>query len=134
VNRFVKKTYHLARKTRKSKISRNIPAWLHQEWTNQHSIDKNLFPNLSPNFYETITLEHYQAAKAYKQIVDSLSHDTYDYILFLPWVIKGGADLFAINYANSIAEAEPNKNVLVVTTLNAASPWKNKLSSEGRRC
>lgn len=130
VDRIVKKTYHLARKTLKSKTSRNTPTWLHQEWTNQHLIDKNLFPNLSPDFYETISLEHYQAATVYKQIIDSLSHDSYDYILFLPWVIKGGADLFAINYANSIARAEPSKNVLVITTLNAISPWKNKLSSE----
>lgn len=130
-------TYRIARKTlslikRQSISSRNqvLPTWLKEEWQRQHTIDKNLFPNLKPDFYETITPEHHQAAIAYKSIVDKLSHDSYDYILFCPWIIKGGADLFTINYANSIAQANPLKNVLVITTTPSASPWKNKLRPE----
>lgn len=127
VSRVARKAHRLARQFNEKKTTRDLPVWLHQEWQAQHIVDKNLFPNLSPDYYETITPEHYQAADIYKRIVDSLSRDAYNYILFIPWVIKGGADLFAINYANSIAAANSKKHVLVITTINTPSPWKNKL-------
>jgi glycosyltransferase involved in cell wall biosynthesis len=104
-----------------------IPQWIKEEFVNQHYIDKSIFFSHAPSVYDSITPEHRQAAIGYKEISDSLTHDVYDYILFVPWLIKGGADLFAINYANGIARADPNKHVLVVATTPHASPWKGRL-------
>lgn len=105
------------------------PEWLREAWTQQHTVDKNIFYAKTPEYYESITPEHYEAAIGYKEIVDSLSHDAYDYIFFIPWVIKGGADLFAVNYANTIADSNPDKQVLVITTTPSDSPWESKLNS-----
>jgi glycosyltransferase involved in cell wall biosynthesis len=47
--------------------------------------------------------------------------------LFVPWLVKGGADQYAVNYANTIAKLHPNKRVLVIATLPVQSIWKDKL-------
>lgn len=128
--RVARKAYSVAKNRLISPPIRTVPAWINQEWHRQHIIDKNLFPNLQPDYYETITLEHHQAAAAYKSIVDVLSSNSYDYVIFCPWIMKGGADLFTVNYANSIAKANSSKRVVVVTTTSSPSPWKDKLQSD----
>jgi glycosyltransferase involved in cell wall biosynthesis len=110
-----------------------IPLWLKNEWRNLHEIDRQIFPSdqlLSRvSGYDTITLEHIMAGGLYKTIIDSLKHDSYDYLIFVPWLIKGGADQYAINYANTIASLKPDKRVVVIATLPVDSIWKNKLDS-----
>lgn len=106
---------------------RVIPEWIKDEFANQHVVDKSIFFFKNPTVYDSLTPEHQQAAIGYKKIADSLTHDTYDYVIFVPWLIKGGADLFAINYANTIAQSNPNKRVLVIATTPHVSPWQNKL-------
>lgn len=111
-----------------------MPDWLLAEWQNIHSIEKKLFPshdNLQQTaLYDSITPAHWQVGHAYKRVVDALAHDSYDYILFVPWVINGGADKFAIAYANQIQVAEPKKRVLVLATLPVDSPWRNNLRTD----
>lgn len=110
-----------------------IPDWLKKEWRALHSIEKQIFPSRhlleGLAIYDTITDDHKIAGGLYKKIIDSLRYDTYDYLLFVPWLVKGGADQYAINYANTIADINPEKRVLVVATLPVRSLWQEKLSS-----
>lgn len=110
------------------------PKWLLREWRSIHSIEKQLFPTpellASTMTYDTITPAHWETGYAYKRVVDALKHNSYDYILFVPWIIKGGADKFAISYANQIQAADPKKRVLVIATLPEESPWYDKLTAD----
>lgn len=109
-----------------------IPHWLEKEWHELHKLEKHIFPpSPLPPVYHTITDDHYRVGLTYWEICQHLRHDDYDYLLFVPWLKKGGADLFAINYANTAAEL--GNKVLVVATNEGphnSSPWKEKLSNE----
>ncbi len=122
----------LALQGRPQKVSQ-LPDWLVNEWRDINSIDKNLFPDkeliVSVQKYKSLTDTHYQTGFAYKKLVDITKHDYYDYIIFVPWMIKGGADLFAINYARTIQKLRPSKRVLVLATLPSQSVWANKLGN-----
>jgi glycosyltransferase involved in cell wall biosynthesis len=61
----------------------------------------------------------------YNRFLDSLDGFRPTHIIGLPWVRRGGADLGALHFANTLA-GHLNKRVLVVTTLNCASPWIGK--------
>ena len=105
-----------------------IPEWLDTEWRTIHKIEKQIFPLAPlPQTYHTITDDHYQVGLAYWGFCQQLDRDDYDYVLFVPWIKAGGADLFAINYANTMATL--GKNVLVIATNDTSddSPWKHKL-------
>lgn len=110
----------------------NISEWLRKEWDELHSIEKeiSLTPQLAKKLpvYDSLTPEHKIAGGLYKNIADELRFDTYDYLIFVPWLIKGGADSYAINYANTIASLKPNKRVLVIATLPVSSVWKDRLN------
>jgi len=109
-----------------------IPAWLQEEAGQLHAIEREIFFShyLLHNIpvYDTISLDHKKAGSLYKAIVDTLKYDHYDYVLFAPWLIKGGADRYTINYANTIVEQRPGKRVLVVTTLPVESVWREELA------
>jgi len=109
-------------------IHSQIPEWLDSEWRTIHKIEKQIFPLAPlPQTYHTITDDHYQVGLAYWGFCQQLDRDDYDYVLFVPWIKAGGADLFAINYANTMASL--GKNVLVIATNDTSddSPWKHKL-------
>lgn len=112
--------------------SANLPTWLIDEWKSAHTIDRQLYPTkklLSTlDIHDSLTIKHKIAGALYKEAVDNLKYDSYDYLLFTPWLSAGGADKFVINYANSIAESNPNKRVIIVATQNVQSTWKNKLN------
>lgn len=54
--------------------------------------------------------------KNMQSVSHNLHNDHYDYIMILPWIISGGADLFAINYLNTIATIKPNYKILALLT------------------
>lgn len=114
----------------KSKSETTAPKWLLDEWQAMHKIDKQIFPkDPLPVTYYSITEDHYNVGLAYWNIAQSLNSNTYDYALFVPWIAKGGADLFAINYANTIADS--GKKVLVLATnpvKDSVSSWRDKLN------
>lgn len=112
----------------------SIPLWLLDEWKDIHSVERQVFPSdeiiSNTKVYHTITELHYRLGGAYKKAVDLTRYNSYDYILLVPWLVSGGADSFAINYANAVERANPQKRVLVVTTMQHGSPsvWRDKLS------
>jgi len=112
--------------------SGRLPEWLITEWRAIHSIEKLLFPSTelikTVPIYDSLTPEHYQTGEAFKKLVDHTTKDTYDYILFVPWLKTGGADLVCIRHANALKAARPDKNVLVIATLGDDSPWADQLA------
>jgi glycosyltransferase involved in cell wall biosynthesis len=134
--RYARRLYDMALNAKNSfsggnSSSAHIPTWLADEWRNMHTVEKQVFPTkpilLHVPIYDSITPEHYQAAQAFKELINHTTHNQYGYILFVPWLIKGGADLFAIHYANTFKQLHPDKNVLVVATVNRVSDWASKL-------
>ena len=107
-----------------------LPAWLDAEWRALHHIEKLIFPpHPLPTVYHTITDDHYRVGLAYWQICRDLRNDRYDYVLFVPWLKRGGADLFALNYANTAASL--GKKVLVIATNEVDanySEWRPRLN------
>lgn len=130
IARYVKRS--LKRQNIAPKIHGSLVApWLQTEWQHLHTIDRQIFPSehlmSSIEVYSTITEDHKLAGSLYKGLVDQLRFNKYDYVIFAPWLTKGGADKYTIEYANTIA-AQVNSKVLVVTTLPSSSPWANRLS------
>ncbi len=123
----------LVARFRNRQIKFTVPKWLTEEWKNIHEIDRQLFPDKKTlqrlKVYDSLIDSHKIAGALYKIIVDQLKDDSYDYVLFTPWLSTGGADLFAINYANKISETNPSKRVLVMATLPVKSVWHDRLNS-----
>lgn len=110
----------------------SLPDWLEKEWRALHAIEKLIFPpSPLPQTYHTITDDHYRVGLAYWEFCRELRHDSYDYMLFVPWLKRGGADLFALNYANTAARL--GKRVLVIATNEVEadySEWRQKLDAD----
>lgn len=104
-----------------------FPAWLMQEWRDIHGIDKEIFP--SKELIETVPLYHsemYELGLFYHHLAKCVRQNP-DYIIFVPYLTKGGADLVAINYANTIKKLHPSWHVAVVATENQPSIWADRL-------
>lgn len=109
--------------------SLDLPDWLLGDWKHMHQIEKALFPD-KETLARTIFYDSnmYELGICYWQLVKHIKKPP-TYILFVPYLIKGGADLVAINYANSIARLDPKQRVLVVATEPITSTWAEKLDS-----
>jgi len=68
------------------------------------------------NYTQRILHAENALLQTYATSCEQLDGDSYDYVFIVPWLIHGGADLFIINYANSIAQQDPSKRVLIITT------------------
>lgn len=113
-----------------------LPAWFITEWRELHRIDNRTFPS-------RYLIEHTPAeslpsydmrlsAALYVELANQMGQATYDYILFAPWLVRGGADKFTISYANTAAAM--GKRVLVITTLPRHSEWAGLLANGVDHC
>ncbi len=57
------------------------------------------------------------------------SENSPEYVFLLPWMIRGGADLGALHFVNTLADVF-QKSVAVITTESIDSPWANRLSEK----
>lgn len=110
---------------------KSLPDWLVAEWRSLQAIDKELFPSRSAlsklTYYDSISPSHIKVGTAYKRLIDECPYDSYDYIIFAPWLIRGGGDLVTIRYANTIRQLHPDWKILVVGTENHTSPLQSEL-------
>lgn len=121
----------VAKITNRSTVKYTPPVWLIAEMRKLHNqVDKDIFPPAAFNVYQSITPEHYASGSVYYEVASHTTRTTYDYVLFVPWLIKGGADRFALNYVNSIRRQFPALSILVITTLDTPSPWASELSPD----
>ena len=126
----IRRGRNVLKKKKSTPATEVLPAWLDAEWRALHHIEKLIFPpHPLPTVYHTITDDHYRVGLAYWQICRDLRNDTYDYVLFVPWLKRGGADLFTLNYANTAASL--GKKVLVIATNEVDanySEWRPRLN------
>ncbi len=129
-----KKTYRALRhlKQNPEHTHPDLPQWLLEEWRDLHTIEKLIYPDaniINSKIYHTITADHYRVGIAYKAIAQATRRDSYDYILLVPWLAEGGADLFAINYANYISSVLHLKVVVFATNPGGReSAWASRLN------
>jgi glycosyltransferase involved in cell wall biosynthesis len=126
--------YRKIKKHDYNQVTKTLPEWLEKEWRELHYIDTEIVSPLhrprSINWHPAITEAHKQAGALYKAVVDQLRHNKYDYLMFAPWLIVGGADQYIVNYANTIAKLRPKKRVLVLTTLPSNSTYQEQLAHQ----
>jgi glycosyltransferase involved in cell wall biosynthesis len=109
------------------KPQERFPSWLIDEWRAIHLIEKNIFP--SEQLLQTILIYHSEMHELGTVMANLATYITKqpDYIMFVPYLIKGGAELVALNYVKSIQNAHPQWHIAVVATLNNENPWKDML-------
>lgn len=102
-----------------------LPQWVGKEMMELSYID----PNLDLEAYQGSTIYSAFGKQAWGQAwVDAseyLRHKTYDFLFFLPWIKKGGADLAAIFHIQ--AASQVYGKIAVFTTENTDSEWANRL-------
>ncbi len=128
---YARKVYSRLHRVSEAASRPEIPAWLISEWRAMHRVEKQLFPSSELlqhlPIYDSLSPDHFKAGEAYKRLVDHTTKDNYDYVMFVPWLIHGGADLVTINYVNMLKKLRPSKNILVIATLPTRSVWADKL-------
>ncbi len=117
---------------RKKQYPNELPSWLIEEIKEIHAIEPKLFPDkwLVDNtpFYR---VPQSRIAKPYEELIKLCGNEV-AYLFFVPWLVKGGSDLETINYISAIDKLCPNKNIVVLSTFNIASPWKDRLPEKVR--
>ncbi len=107
-----------------------FPAWVVDELTELSAIEPDLFP--SSEFLERYTVYHAPQETApglvYGECLRRIGSLQPDIILLVPWLMRGGADLGALHHAR--AAVFQGKTPLLIATLNADSPWKERVPSE----
>jgi glycosyltransferase involved in cell wall biosynthesis len=113
-----------------SRSQKRFPTWLTNEWRAIHVIEKNIFP--SEQLLQTIPIYHSEMHELGMVLVNLATYITKqpDYIIFVPYLIKGGAELVALNYVKSIQSIHPQWHIAVVATLNNDNPWKDMLPKD----
>ena len=106
---------------------REIPPWLIEEWKEIHEIEPQLFPetwlvNTVP-FYRVpdsrVGTHYLELCTRYGE---GVSH-----VFLVPWLKMGGADLVTLNYVNALVQGKLSAGIVVIATLDADSPWSERL-------
>jgi glycosyltransferase involved in cell wall biosynthesis len=109
-----------------------LPAWLIEEWREIHSIEPQLFPGKW--LVENIPFYSVPASRLsgpYIELCNLYGNDV-SHVFLLPWLVKGGADLVALNYIQALTNYNLAKGVTVISTLNVDSPWAVRLPEKVR--
>lgn len=122
------------REKRQSRVSEHLkeryPDWMMESWKKIHKIDNTVFP--SKDLLKGLTwysAENKAPGYAYTQLVQSLSSKP-DTLFFVPHIIKGGADLVFINYANELQKSKKEWQIAMLQTEAKLSVWKEKISKK----
>ena len=106
------------------------PVWMTDAWKSIHKIDNSTFPAKDLLF----SLPRYNSqdtvsAEKYIHLVQQFPKQP-DTLFFVPHLIKGGADMLFINYANELHETRPDWNIAVLQTEQKTSVWGDKLNKD----
>ncbi len=104
-----------------------FPKWLVEEWQAIHTIDKQIFPD--KQLLATVPVyvsEMYELGITYRNLLQYVSAYP-DYIVVVPHMVHGGADLVVLNYVHTLQTLHPDWHILVIATNDTPSPWAEKL-------
>lgn len=104
-----------------------LPDWLVEEWKAVHEMEPLIFPE--KQLVENTIFYQVPESLLYRHYLDlsAMYPDNADHVFLVPWLVKGGADLVALNYVRALVDGNMSDNVVVIATLDAESPWKTKL-------
>lgn len=111
-----------------------IPSWLVEEWRDIHQLDPKLFPDQA--LLESVTFYLYtmpvsEIGRCYSELC-ALYGSNKSHVFLVPWLLRGGADLVALNYINALAQQALAGDIVVIATVDACSPWSEKLPASVR--
>lgn len=100
-----------------------------KSWKLVNKYDRKIFPSkyLLKFIPEHIPLSDSQPFELYYKILRKIGGGRVDYLFFLPWLSKGGADLEAINFINTLLDINPEYKIVVLTTTHCDSNWLYRL-------
>lgn len=113
-----------------NKISMANVKWniLLPEWKAIHKIEPQLFPETK--LLRTLNVHHLppvtRMAQHYLELC-RLYGEGVSHVFLVPWLERGGADLATLNYINALVKNNLASGVVVISTLNADSPWAKRL-------
>lgn len=118
----------LPRRTSGGRGRPELPGWLFDDLRELQALDPDLHPQgelvSSAEFYAA-PWTYTAPGEAYFELAKRFPKDV-EFLLMVPWLKTGGADLGAIHFANTLADHFGRK-VVVVSTENEASPWVDRL-------
>lgn len=109
-------------------LHETYPSWMTDEWRRIHRIDNTIFP--SKELLKSLPWYNSQNALPgvrYSQLVQSFSKQP-DTLMFVPHLIKGGADMLFINYPNELTKLHPDWHIAILQTEAKESVWRDKLA------
>ena len=105
----------------------DLPLWAIDELKELSVIEPDLYP--SQEFLERYSLYETPVQTApgevYGDCLQTIGSLQPDIIVLVPWLMRGGADLGALHHVR--ATMSLGKTVLVIATLAADSPWKDRI-------
>lgn len=113
---------HLPDSERASRIDRDLPEELLDEWRALHELEP-LIPVptarrlgghavIGPPADGSTT----RASRVWWHVINALEGSRPQTIIFAPWLRMGGADILVARYAETVAELRPEWDILVITT------------------
>lgn len=131
VAKAIKKVVHpRVGKKKESFLGFDIPEYLLAAWRDINKIENQLYPN---EYNLNDRLEYYENDGANRRVGPAFWHlakqipTLPDYIIFVPWLIAGGAERLVLNYIEALAKIYPKWNIAVVTTEKKQNVWADKL-------
>jgi len=122
------------RDIRQEKITKELeskyPSWMTHIWKDIHVIDNSTFP--SKDLLRSLAwynAENTTPGHAYVQFTQEFTKKP-DTLMFVPHLIKGGADKVFINYVTELSQTHSEWSIGVIQTEAKESIWANKLPSE----
>lgn len=114
-------------RSKRTQEATHFPAWLIAEWRALHAVDKQVFPE--PELLRTMPLyisEMYEMGVTYQKLTGCVTKYP-DYIVVVPHLVPGGADLVVLNYVRALQTIHPDWHILVIATNDTPSPWATRL-------
>jgi Glycosyltransferase len=104
-----------------------MPSWVIQEMRELAEIEPSLYPTpeLLWSFQRYVTPVRPSAGNVYAACYPTVRDARPDMIILAPWLKRGGADQGILHHAEAAVAA--GKSVVVITTLDAESPWAGRL-------
>jgi len=101
----------------------NYEDWLLTEWQKINEIEPMLFPPDYEIPYK-IGINNSKLEGYYKEFMSHFPAGM-DYLVFCPWLKRGGADKLALNLLKAFKNIYPNKKIGLILTENTSSEIKN---------
>lgn len=111
-------------------LKEKYPDWMIEEWRQIHRIDNTIFPSKELlKYLPWYNSQNILPGIKYTQLIQSFSRQP-DTLMFVPHLIKGGADMLFINYPNELAKLHPEWHIAALQTEAKESVWRDKLSKD----